>query len=322
MTKKIFLLLFLLLSGVRFSSFVWANSSLMHSPSDSVLLFVYFKNNGQDGIHMAYSQDGYHWSALNADNALLKPEVGTEKLMRDPCIIQGSDGIFRMVWTCGWKDKGVGYAFSRDLVHWSAQQYLPLMSEASGAKNCWAPEVFYDSRSHQYMIFWATTIDGKFMKSYFNGQNDNNHRLYYVLTPDFLHFSKVRLLYDQGFNVIDATLKKTAGRYVMFLKDETKVPKPEKNIRVAFSKSLSKGYGKPSAPITGNYWAEGPTVAYLNGTWIVYFDKYTSGRYGAVSSKDLKTWTDISSELSMPKGIRHGTVFMVSRSDFERSGLH
>ena len=47
-------------------------------------------------------------------------------------------------------------------------------------------------------------------------------------------------------------------------------------------------------PVTGDYWAEGPTVLMIGDTWHVYFDKYRKGSFGAVISKDLKEWKDIS----------------------------
>src|SRR5436190_16254009 len=92
--------------------------------SDSVYLFSYFKNNGQDGLHLAYSMDGYKWTALNNDSSLLQPTVAKDKLMRDPCIIRGADNRFHMVWTVSWNDGGIGYASSPDLVHWSKQQFI------------------------------------------------------------------------------------------------------------------------------------------------------------------------------------------------------
>ncbi|HEV2765065.1 MAG TPA: hypothetical protein VGV38_18935, partial [Pyrinomonadaceae bacterium] len=62
---------------------------------------------------------------------------------------------------------------------------------------------------------------------------------------------------------------------------------------------------------TGAYWAEGPTAVKLGSRWLVYFDKYTEKKYGLLASSDWKTWTDLSDQLSMPKGARHGTVFRV-----------
>jgi len=237
--------------------------------------------------------------------------------MRDPCIIRGADNQFHMVWTVSWNDGGIGYAHSPDLVHWSEQQFIPVMMAEPAARNCWAPEITYDSKKKQYMIYWATTIPGRFMAGDTAGDDKYNHRLYYTLTKDFQTFSKTALLYDQGFNVIDATIYSNNGSYMMFLKDETKKP-AQKNIRIAYSKKLNGGYGPPSAPITGNYWAEGPTAIKIKNEWMVYFDKYTQHSYGAVRSTDLKTWTDISDKISFPIGTRHGTVFAVSKEEFDQ----
>ena len=49
----------------------------------------------------------------------------------------------------------------------------------------------------------------------------------------------------------------------------------------------------------------------------VYFDKYRDHKYGAIRSKDMKNWEDISEEISFPKGLRHGTVFRVSEMIFD-----
>jgi hypothetical protein len=284
-------------------------------PPKTAYLFCYFKGNGEDGLHLAYSNDGFSWKSLHGDSSYLKPEVGSDKLMRDPCIIKGGDGLFHMVWTVSWKEKGIGHASSKDLIHWSKQEYIPVMEHEATAKNCWAPEIFYDKTSKQYMLYWATTIPGRFPKT--DSLGDNNHRIYYVTTKDFKTYSETRLLYDQGFNVIDATIQKQGNKYVMILKDETKKP-VQKNLRVAFSDNLTSGYGKPSAPITGNYWAEGPTAIKINNEWIVYFDKYTQHKYGAVSSTDLINWTDISDKVKFPAGTRHGTVFTVTENELSK----
>jgi len=285
--------------------------------NDSVYLFTYFKNNGQDGLHLAYSFDGLQWKALKNDSSFLKPVVSKDKLMRDPCIIRGADGLFHMVWTVSWNDKGIGYASSADLIHWSEQQFIPVMKQEDSARNCWAPEITYDKKKKQYMIYWATTIAGKYPTVDPKVESGYNHRMYYVLTNDFKTFSKTKLLYDKGFNVIDATIVPDGKRFIMFLKDETREP-AQKNIKVATSKKLSSGYSNASAPITGNYWAEGPTTLKLNNTWIVYFDKYRDHQYGAIQSTDLINWIDISDKISLPKGIRHGTIFTVTKEEFEQ----
>lgn len=291
-------------------SFLFLNA--FSQDKNEVYLFSYFMKNGEDGLHLAYSFDGLKWEALKNNKSFLTPTAGKDKLMRDPCIISGSDGKFHMVWTVSWNEKGIGYASSSDLVNWSEQQYIPVMEHEPDAKNCWAPEVFYDDKSKQYLIFWSTTIPGRFPKTENTGDDKYNHRMYYVTTPDFKTFSKTELFYDQGFNVIDGTLIRENNKYVLFLKDETKTP-PQKNIRIATSNKLTGNFSKPTASITGDYWAEGPTPVKIGDWCIVYFDKYMNHAMGAVRSKDLKNWEDISDQVSFPDGTRHGTVFKVSR---------
>ncbi|MEN7551069.1 glycoside hydrolase family 43 protein [Rapidithrix thailandica] len=284
---------------------------------DTVFLFSYFKNNGEDGLHLAYSEDALSWKTLNNDSSFLLPAVGKEKLMRDPCVIKGGDGKFHMVWTCGWNERGIGYAHSTDLIHWSEQAYLPVMQQEPNARNCWAPELYYDRDEEIYLIYWATTIPGKFAETDSTGDDGYNHRMYYTTTKDFKQFSKTQVLYDHGFNVIDATIRKVENEYLMFLKNETKHPVVEKNIRIARSPELLQGYTQASEPITGS-WVEGPTVAHTRMGWIVYFDQYTRHRMGAVLSTDLVTWTDISDQVAFPEGTRHGTVFKVKKDELDK----
>ena len=296
----------------------FATNVMAKKPMDDVYMFCYFNNNGADGLHLANSSNGLQWSALNNDSSILKPMVGNDKLMRDPCIIKGADGRFHMVWTVSWKERSIGYASSTDLIHWSEQQNLAVMADEPTARNCWAPEIFYDFKSKQYLIYWATTIPGRFPDSELN--KASNHRIYYVTTKDFKSFSKTKLLYDEGVNVIDATIQYTDHKYVMFIKDETRISNSEKKkmIYVAFSDSLMSGYRRQGSVTSGEYNAEGPTAIKIGGKWIVYFDKYMDHKFGAVSSTDLVHWTDISDQLTMPKGIRHGTVFKISRKEFEK----
>ncbi len=283
--------------------------------NQSVYLFSYFMDNGQDGLHLACSEDGLTWKPLHEGRSFLEPRVGG-KLMRDPSIVRAPDGVFHMVWTAGWWEKGIGYANSRDLIHWSEQAYLPVMEHEPQAKNTWAPELFYDEQQKQFLIFWATTIPGRFPET--DDLGDNNHRIYYVTTKDFKTFSKTKLLLEPGFNVIDSFIVKDGNRYVMFLKDERVKPVAQKNIHVAFAEAATGPYGDVSESITGKYWAEGPTALKVGDEWVVYFDKYTEHKYGAVKSGDLKTWQDISDQIQFPKGTRHGTAFRVPQTILDK----
>lgn len=283
---------------------------------DELLLFSFFKGIG-DGLHLAYSEDGYNWIVLKNDTIFLHPIMGVEKIMRDPCVIYGHDHTFHFVWTVGWNERGIGYASSKDLIHWSPQEYLPVMEHEIKARNCWAPEIFFDKKSTQYIIYWSSTIGGKFPETQPYGDDGYNHRIYYASTADFKKFSEVKILYDNGFNVIDANIVEDDDRYIMFMKNETLIP-PQKNIRFAYGDS-PLNFGKASDAITSNhYWAEGPTAVKLENEWIVYFDKYKINQMGAMRSSDLIQWQDISHELNFPQGAQHGYVTKVPSKIIEQ----
>ena len=288
---------------------------------ETAYLFSYFINDSKDGLHLAYSYDGLNWTPLNGGRSFWAPSVGKDKLMRDPSICQAPDGTFHMVWTSSWTDRIIGYASSRDLIHWSEQQAIPVMMHEPEAHNCWAPELFYDEPSETYYIFWATTIPGRHKEvPTSESEKGLNHRMYYVTTKDFRTFSKTKMFFNPDFSVIDAAIVKapTQGDLIMIVKNENSNP-PEKNLRVTRTKNIAKGFPtKVSAPITGKYWAEGPAPLFVGDALYVYFDKYRDHRYGAVRSLDHgETWEDVSDQVSFPKGIRHGTAFAVDASVVE-----
>ena len=281
----------------------------MKNDLDPVFLFSYFKGHG-DGLHLAWSANGFEWTALNNDDPFLTAHVGPEKLMRDPFLLPAPDGMFHLVWTAGWHGKGIGYAFSRDLLRWSSQQWLGVMEHEEDAKNCWSPEIFFDDSNGEYIIYWATSIPGRFPQTDHMGDSGLNHRMYCVTTRDFKSFSKTKLFFDGGFDVIDATLVRNGKGYLLFMKDETLNP-VQKNIRMSAGDEIFGGFKKISPPLTGAYWAEGPSALKIGNKWIVYFDKYKLNRIGAIASGDLQTWVDISDQVHFPPGAQHGSAVAV-----------
>lgn len=279
-------------------------------------IFAYFVGQS-DGLHLAYSHDGYKWEALAENSSILAPEIGKDKLMRDPSICQGPDGTFHMVWTSSWTDRIIGYSSSKDLIEWSEQKAIPVMMHEETAENCWAPELFYDSKSGLFYIYWATTIPGRHSHvETSESEKGKNHRIYYTTTRDFVNFSPTAMFFDPDFSVIDAAIVKSpkSKEYVMIVKNENSAP-AEKNLRVTRTKKLHKGFPTTvSEPIHGDFWAEGPSPLLLeDGSLIVYFDMYADHEYGAVISKDYgKTWSSVPKEkLNLPSGIRHGTALKV-----------
>jgi hypothetical protein len=83
-----------------------------------------------DGLLLAASTDGKAWRDLG--RIFIKPAAGSGR-MRDPRLLRGTDGVFRLVWSTGRKDKPFGYASSTDLVNWSEQQFRPSLKAVPGA---------------------------------------------------------------------------------------------------------------------------------------------------------------------------------------------
>lgn len=279
-------------------------------------LFAYFTENGQDGLHFARSADGYRWDKVAGGRSFLTPAVGNSKLMRDPCIVRGPDGTYHMVWTSGWNENNIGYASSKDLVNWSPQQQVPVMAQEPGALNAWAPEIVYDDKRGEFVIFWASTIPGRFPATDGSSEDKYNHRMYATTTRDFNTYTPTRLFYDPGFSVIDATFVKFKGVNHLLVKDETRNP-PKKHLQVADAPDLQGPFGKLGAPITPpKLWVEGPTALQIGDDVVLYYDAYITKHYGAMRSRDLMHWEDVSDKMHFPdegtkQRMRHGTVIAV-----------
>jgi predicted GH43/DUF377 family glycosyl hydrolase len=300
-----------------------ADEARAPAPADTCYLFTYFTKNSEDGLHLAWSRDGYKWEALNGGQSCLTPTIGTAKLMRDPCVTRGPDGTYHMVWTSGWWENNIGHASTRDFIHWSAQQEIPVMASEPKVRNSWAPEIDYDAKRGEYLIFWASTVPGKFPETAGSSGRDLNHRIYCTTTKDFVTFTPTRLFYDPGFSVIDATILPANGRFYLIVKDETVNP-PKKHLRIAFSDDLAGPYTNLSPPFTPEgLWVEGPTAIKIGDEYLVYFDAYKKEYYGAMRSRDLKTWEDVSDKMIFPSEgttvrMRHGTVIAVPAAMVER----
>lgn len=293
-------------------------------PQDQVLLFSSFRNDGETGLHFAYSEDGLTWKGLRDNKSFLTPKVGN-KLMRDPCIIQGPDGRYHMVWTTGWWENNIGIAHSDDLIHWTEQKMLPVMAHEPEVMNSWAPEIFYNEDTGEYIIFWSSAVPGKFPETADRGDIRStinkgiNHRVYYVKTKDFKTYTDTALFYDGGFVSIDGSILKDGERYIMFLKDETKRPEPEKNIRISIAANPEGPWGPASPPFSPEgVWVEGPTATKIGDEFYVYYDAYMEHRMMGARSDDLIHWENISDQLTFPEGTRHGTVLKISRAELEK----
>ncbi|MEL1239999.1 glycoside hydrolase family 43 protein [Flavobacterium flavipallidum] len=282
------------------------------SKKGEAYLFTSFREPATAGLYLASSEDGYHWKDLGGP--YLKPEAGKSKIMRDPSIVKGKNDVYHMVWTTDWKGgDGFGYASSKDLIHWSEQQYIHVMKNEPEVVNVWAPEIFYDDEQDQYIIIWASTIPFRYAKG--QEEEKNNHRMYYVTTKDFKTFSDTKLFFEPGFSVIDCVLLKRAKNdYVLVLKDNTR---PMRNIKVAFGKTPLGPFENISEPLTA-YLSEGPTVLKKDNDWLIYYDNYGAKNYQAIRTSDFKNFENVSSKIQLPEGHKHGTITTISKKKLKK----
>jgi beta-xylosidase len=278
------------------------------SDDQSVWLFTSFRGDG-DGLHLAYSTDARIWTDLG--RIFLKPEVGS-KLMRDPHIVRGPDGLFHLVWTSGWSDPGIGYASSPDLMNWSEQRFLPLMENTPGTKTCWAPEIYYETSLGQYLIVWSSNVETPGVSPPKGGF----HRAYYVLTRDFQTFTAPKMLFDPGFNNIDTTMLKVNGSYHIVFKETDDQPAGIWGVIHGATADHPLGpYTLLPEPIIKYERVEGPALVHLSGMTLLYVDYYVNHRYGARETSDWKSWTDVTRVTAVVPGQRHGSLLNITRAE-------
>ncbi|MFS0725528.1 glycoside hydrolase family 43 protein [Paenibacillus sp. 1P07SE] len=271
-----------------------------------MLGFSYFKTE-DESLYLAESEDGYDWQEWNEGEPVFASTLGTGQI-RDPFIIRSLDGYYHLVWTDGWNSRSIGYARSRDLLDWQDAKLIPLMEHLPQTQNTWAPEIFYDGGAEAYRIIWSSTV----------GEGPRNHRIWSVTTPDFERFSEAALFFDPGYNVIDACVTDIGDVSYMLFKDERGVNEPGTDYKAMRSCTFAKdGSDRPemqdlsellTAPLT-----EGPTLytAEKGGSreWIMLVDGFHERFYSAYRSSDLRTWQEITAEVRLPAGVRHGAVF-------------
>jgi len=274
-------------------------------------------------LHLAWSDDGFKWTPLKGGKAILKPGIG-DYVLRDPHISQSSDGMFHMVWATGLSRRDIGYAHSKNLIDWSVQRLIPVMEKDTVVLNAWSPELVFDPYGNRFMLYWTSTVPGKFKTT--DQQNDSlsgpyryNHRIYRKLSTDLLEWTPTEIFFEPGFNVADATICTDSGKVMMFYKDATQLGKNiQNNIKMSTSGVTTGGFSTTPALVSRRVWAEAPTGVRVDSQFVVYFTKFKTKKMGAVATKDFKKWKDLSDSLSFPKGIQHGCVLRVSEKVLEK----
>ncbi len=274
-------------------------SSANSFAEQSVYIFSYFQEtNGANGLHLAYSLDGYSYHALNANSGYV---TDTNSFMRDPFVYACKDGVYRMVYTTGWGGGAgstaistIGYSESTDLIHWSTSSTITL--PIADGQERWAPQIYYDTDNSQYMVYWSTRVG-----------TTGYLKMYYSTTTDFKTYSTPQILLEAaGTHLLDGDISKVGSTYNMVLAG---------CYLATGGTNLYGSYSGLTKITSSAYAAEGPTTVKIGDRWVVLNDHYTTSTYGAMISDDnMQTWTEYTDGVSIPYKSRHGNVFTVSYS--------
>lgn len=297
---------------IRLTLILAMSLSIVYSAIDTskstFYLYSYFEDGSAGeaaGTFLLISTDGVSWEYCNNKKPIITPKVGSGKLMRDPCLFYASDKTFHLVWTTGWTGKDIGYASSKDLLTWSEQRPLNVMSNYPNTAMCWAPEIFYNDLKQEFMIYWSSDPDG-------TNVNGDVKQTFYVTTKDFINFSTAKTLFSQNYSEIDATLLKTGdSAYTIFFKDERINDNRGRIIYYVTSNTPEGPWSSVSASMTQRG-VEGPTAIKIDTEYRVYFDPYSHSNksYRYVKSTNLKDWS-AGSPINI--SFRHGTILSIPK---------
>lgn len=280
-------------------------------------LFTYFTGNGEgeEAIRYALSKDGYNYYALNNNEPIISSdEISNTGGVRDPHILRGADGSFRMVVTDlltqnGWSNTEMVLLKSDNLTDWTSTVInIPdTFEEFSDVSRVWAPQTFYDEDKEKYMVYFSMLQPDSYDKIYYAYANEDFTEL--ETTPKQLFYNPNEMA------SIDGDIIKKDGKFHLFYKTEGD---EDKGIKVAISDSLTGGYDAMEGNVDQTDQAvEGSGVFKLidSDKYILMYDVYMDGRYEFAESKNLKNFELVSEDISMNFHPRHGTVLPITEEE-------
>jgi len=276
----------------------------------------YFRTESE-ALHLAVSDDGREFAALNGGDAVLESDVGAESI-RDPFLYDDGER-FHLLGTDGWHSDHVVHAASPDLIEWSDPERVPVMADVDGTLNTWAPECYYDEEAGVARLLWSSTVTDGDPPDDPAEQEAYDHRIWACETDDFESFSDPEVFLDPGHNVIDATVAHHDGAYLLAVKDErgaNSVDTDHKDVSLGRAETGDGPFTPLSDPVTPAP-VEGPTLYRAGGEWWMLYDHFIEGHYGASRSPDGENWERADDAVSVPEGVRHGSVLGVERGVVE-----
>ena len=297
-----------------------------------------------DSLHLAYSTDGLHWSGLNNGKPVYQAPttiggIAGSGHIRDPFILRKNDGKFVYIatdWTLAVNDSNywnrpssrIFVADSDDLITFKNPRFLTMATSlgSNTTPHAWAPEAYYDPDRRNYAIVWS-------------GNADRN-RTYVSHTKDFVSLTNPTpdVLFDPGYDEIDATVTPYNGHNYLFYKGEEG---SGKDIQLAKSSGTALAAGtftrvSPNFITRGTNQSvqqgvEGPLVIKVPGQnrWYLYADYYGKGGiFGCWTTDnldaDVTSWTQLTNsvDFTLPAGVRHANTVRVTQAQLDALKAH
>jgi arabinoxylan arabinofuranohydrolase len=320
-TKYVILFSLIFFSGKIIAQPRKTSGQKVGSKENIAYLFTYFTGNSkaEEAIRFAVSTDGYHYSALNNNKAIISSEkISSTGGVRDPHILRGEDGkTFYMVATdmvsaSGWNsNRAMVLLKSNDLIHWTSA-VVNIQKRFQNNENLlrvWAPQTIYDKAAKKYMVYWSMKHGDDPDKIYYAYANADFTDL--ETTPKQLFFSPT------NGSCIDGDIIYDKGKYNLFFKTEGN----GNGIKKAVSSKLTEGYVLQDKYLQQTKEAvEGAGVFKLNhgDEYILMYDVYMRGRYQFTKSKDLANFSVVDQDVTMDFHPRHGTILPINQQELSR----
>jgi hypothetical protein len=291
-----------------------------------------FSNRSETDLDVYSSGDATHFQPVKL--GAYRPPFG---LMRDPSLFHSRDGFYYIVYTTGWDGDTIGFARSRDRVHWTFLTYYPVpvccvglpgTGSASGPASQFAGldpltraiatgsaatgsggsgSAASPFVAHAWAPTWFVDGDRVDVIVSLSSGYDFVPYLMTALNPSLTSWSFPVPLAGIGTNHIDTAVVYFGGRYHAFTKNET-----TKFIEQAVAPTATGPYRFVG---TGNWagWGsmrEAPALVPLpDGRWRIFMDSYVDHRYFYSDSiAGMQTWSPLHDVPGLSGYVRHLSI--------------
>ncbi len=295
-------------------------------------LFAYFQNNTTEGQQtwFAVSDDGVHFTPLNHG----KPVIASDTIslsggIRDPHLLRGEDGWFRMVLTDmdmskgKWSNRGIVMMRSMDLIHWEHHTvHFPerYREKQPGEANAvWAPQTIYDSAVGKYMVYFSlhSEKDGPYPQD----------AVYYAYAND--DFSDLEcdpvLLFKYPYPTIDTDIvRDTDGIFHLFFNTWNQEGLARRQYVFSDIHNPEGWTLLPGRMQPNELASEGSSVyPLIEGGWMMGYDCFRDGKYQFCKSDNLRDFDLVTETTSADEfNPRHGSVLLITDAEMQNLIRH